>query len=76
MLSSVPVPRVVLPSMKVTIPVGIPLPADDTLAVRVIGWPYSGVVVVAFSAVVVFVKPLLTDWTTLPLLPVKLPSLP
>ncbi len=38
---SVPVPRVVLPSRKVTLPVGVPAPGATalTVAVRVTFWP-------------------------------------
>jgi hypothetical protein len=36
---SVPVPSVVLPSRKLTLPVGVPLPAEVTVAVNVTGVP-------------------------------------
>ena len=35
---SVPVPRVVEPSLKVTVPVGVPAP-ELTVAVKVTAWP-------------------------------------
>jgi hypothetical protein len=42
-LVSVPVPSVVLPSMKVTVPLGVPTPAPlaVTVAVRLTVWPYT-----------------------------------
>jgi hypothetical protein len=38
---SVPVPKVVVPSMNVTVPVGVPAPGDTaaTVAVNVTDWP-------------------------------------
>ncbi len=36
--SSVPVPRLVAPSRKATVPVGVPA-GELTVAVKVIGWP-------------------------------------
>jgi len=38
---SVPVPRVLVPSKNVTVPVGVPEPGDDTatVAVKVTLWP-------------------------------------
>src|SRR5436305_157792 len=40
LLLSVPVPSVVVPSRKVTVPVGVPLPdVAATVAVNVTGWP-------------------------------------
>ena len=62
--------------MNETVPVGVPLPAVETVAVKVTTCPYSLVASEAASAVVVFVRPLLTDWTTVPLLFVKFPSPP
>ena len=32
-------PRIVLPSLKFTVPLGVPVP-DDTVAVNVTDWPY------------------------------------
>ena len=44
LLLSVPVPRVVEPSLKVTVPVGVPAPARSgvTVAVKVTDWPNVG----------------------------------
>ena len=39
-MPSVPVPSIVAPSLKVTVPVGVP-EADVTVAVNVTGWPES-----------------------------------
>jgi hypothetical protein len=69
----VPVPRVVLPSVKVTVPVGVP-PAEETVAVKVTGWPK--VEGVREELTVVLVVVLLTVWLTLPLLVAKLVSPP
>ena len=51
-LANVPVPSVVEPSMKVTVPVGVPL-AADTVAVSVSLLPWVIDVAEAFSVVVV-----------------------
>ena len=55
---SAPVPRVVAPSLKVTVPVGVPGTLEVTLAVKVTGWPNTllsddevTVVVVALPAI-------------------------
>jgi hypothetical protein len=51
----VPVPRVVLPSLKVTVPVGVPAPGATaaTVAVNVTDWPKTdGVPDVAIDVVV------------------------
>jgi hypothetical protein len=49
------VPRVVVPSRKVTVPVGIPAPGADapTPAVRINGWPTATVFELGASASVV-----------------------
>ena len=71
---SVPVPSVVVPSMKVTVsPAG---GAGLTVAVKVtLSFSRLGLAE-ATTVVVVLVMPWLTAWTTLPLLPVKLMSPP
>jgi len=38
-LLSVPDPITVVPSLKVTVPVGVPVVEDETIAVNVTGWP-------------------------------------
>jgi hypothetical protein len=52
---SVPVPSVVLPSVKVTVPVGVPAPGELalTVAVSVTAWPKTAEVGEVLSAVVV-----------------------
>jgi hypothetical protein len=42
-LLSVPLPRVAVPSLKVTVPVGVPAVGltGDTIAVKVTDWPYT-----------------------------------
>jgi hypothetical protein len=53
---TVPVPRLVVPSRKVTVPVGVPLPVKAvTVAVSVTFWPAA--TVVADAAKVVSVEP-------------------
>src|ERR1700721_96603 len=51
---SVPVPRVVVPSRKVTVPVGVPLPVDGaTVAEKLTLWPAVGATGDRVKAVVV-----------------------
>ncbi len=52
---SVPVPRVVAPSLNVTVPVGVPTPGATTLtvAVNVTDWPKSDGLTLEIKAVVV-----------------------
>ena len=72
---NVAVPRVVVPSLKVTVPVGVPLPgaAALTVAVKVTGWPKM--VVVADEARVVVLLACPTDWINAEeVLELKLPS--
>src|ERR1043166_3464338 len=60
----VPVPKVVAPSLKVTVPVGVPLPGAGalTVAVKVTGWPDTeglteeATVVVVLAAFTVWLK--------------------
>jgi hypothetical protein len=54
-LFGVPVPRVVLPSLKVTVPVGVPAPGEGTLtvAVKVTDWPQTEGLADETTAVVV-----------------------
>jgi hypothetical protein len=54
--SSVPVPRVVAPSLNVTIPVGVPLPGEFTVtvAVNVTNWLNAEGFAPELTAVVVF----------------------
>ena len=51
----VPVPRVVAPSLNVTVPVGVPLPggAAVTVAVKVTAWPNTDGLPEAATAVLV-----------------------
>ena len=69
---SVPVPSVVEPCMKFTVPLGVPEPGDVTLtvAVNVTGWP----AVPGFDeeVTIVVVLALLTVWLKEPLLLGKL----
>src|SRR5438445_694456 len=72
-----PVPRVVAPSLKVTVPVGVPAPGATalTVAVNVTGWPNT--VGVAEEMTDVDELALLTVWVNgaaVLLLPLKLPS--
>jgi hypothetical protein len=74
---SVPIPRVVVPSLKVTVPVGVPAPGDTgaTVAVSVTDWPETP----GFAEEVTLevVAAWLTVWVMrLDVLPVKLVSLP
>jgi hypothetical protein len=69
----VPVPSVVVPSMKVTVPVGVPVPVVGvTVAVNVTDWPNTLGFVLEVSVVEVAS---FTTWeTTLEVLVVKLVS--
>ncbi len=73
----VPVPMLVAPSLKVTVPVGAPTAGETTLmvAVKVTVWPKTeGLLELA---TVVVVLPLLTVWLALgEVLPLKLLSPP
>ena len=72
---NVAVPRVVVPSLKVTVPLGVPLAgaAGLTVAVKVTGWPK--IVVVADEARAVVLLAWLTDWINAEeVLELKLPS--
>jgi hypothetical protein len=63
LLLSVPVPRVVVPSINVTVPVGVPAPGElaVTLAVNVTDWPKTE----GFGAeATLTVKAGLTFWLT------------
>jgi hypothetical protein len=53
---SIPVPSVVLPSLKVTVPVGVPDPGDTglTVAVSVTDWPKTEGFTEEVTVVVVF----------------------
>jgi hypothetical protein len=51
-LASVPVPRVVVPSRKVTLPVGVP-PDEVTAAVNVTAWPVKAGLAEDVTAVLV-----------------------
>src|SRR6516164_7164382 len=76
-LLSVPVPSVIVPSLKVTVPVGVPL-ETVTVAVKVTAWPLSdgfreGATEVKLGSLVVFSNietlllfPLATAKSTLP----------
>jgi hypothetical protein len=69
---SVPVPRIVVPSVKVTVPLGVPEPLGVTVAVNVTDWPKTELVGEATTLVVVV--PELTNSVVLPELVVKLLS--
>jgi hypothetical protein len=72
---SVPVPKVVVPSLNVTVPVGVPAPGDTgaTVAVNVTDWPKTAGFAEEVTLVVVAVW--LTVWaTTADVLAVKLVS--
>ena len=71
---NVPVPSVVVPSLKVTVPVGLPLPGATalTVAVKVTDWPNAEGF--AEEASVVVVLALLTVCETVPLLGSKVES--
>ena len=74
---SVPGPSVVVPSLNVTVPLGVPAPGAtaDTVAVRVTDWPNTDGFTDELTAVVVFAW--LTTWLSVALvLPLKLLSLP
>jgi hypothetical protein len=74
---SVPVPRVVVPSRNVTVPVGVPAPGETaaTVAVNVTLWPNTDGFREDARLVVVFA--LLTVWVRTELvLVLKLPSPP
>ena len=70
-------PRVPVPSVKVTVPVGVPEPGGFTvtLAVNVTGWPQTDGLALELRVVVVGTW-LPTAWRTLPVLVRKLPSPP
>src|SRR6266581_2818965 len=51
--SSVPVPSVVVPSLKVTVPVGVPRLWSETVAVKVTDWPNTEGFVEEVNVVVV-----------------------
>ena len=74
---SAPVPSVVVPSLKVTVPVGVPAPGATavTVAVKVTAWPNTEGLAKEASAVVV--SALFTVWVRAPEVELlKLPSLP
>ena len=76
-LESVLFPRVVEPSLKVTVPVGVPLPgaAAETVAVKVTDWPKTDGF--ADDVTVVVVASFVTVWVRTDVkLPVKLLSPP
>ena len=67
------VPRLVAPSKKVTVPVGLPIPvATETVAVNWTGAANGAGL--RLLTTTVEVVPLLTTWVRLPVLPVKLAS--
>ena len=70
--ASVPVPRIVVPSRKVTVPVAVPAGVGVTVAVNVTDWPK--VDVVGAATTLVLVAPLPTVSVVLPELVVKLLS--
>ena len=70
--SRVEVPKVVLPSLKVTVPVGVP-PLEVTAAVKVTDWLNTEGLAEELTVVVV-AKALCTVCTTLPLLEAKAKS--
>ena len=63
---SVPVPRVAVPSWKVTVPVGVPAPGvfTPTVAVNVTLWPKTEGLVAEETLVVV--ASVFTDWLRAP----------
>ncbi len=70
---SIAVPRVTVPLVKVTVPVGLgPLPL--TVAVKVTGWPDTDVLGADTTVVVLLMTLGLTTCVTIPLLLRKLPS--
>src|SRR2546428_6734734 len=76
LVDSVPIPSVVKPSLKVTVPLGLAtaaLPGELTLtvAVKVTDWPETEGLVEEATTVVV--SALLTDSLALPLLPLSVP---
>ena len=75
LLSSVPVPRVVEPSMNVTVPVGVPPPGAIALttAANVVAWPAVAGLGEALTVTVVLAL-LTVCVTTAELLPVKRPA--
>ena len=75
---SVPVPKVFAPSLKVTVPVGVPA-AEVTVAVKVTAWPKTEELTLAVTLVVVAVaaRAALTVWVKVAeVLVVKLGSPP
>jgi hypothetical protein len=58
-VDSVPVPKVVVPSLKVTVPVGFPLPGATalTVAVKVTDWPKTDGLAEEVTVVVVSALP-------------------
>ncbi len=66
LLSSEAVPRVVAPSVKVTVPVGVP-PLPFTVAAKVTGWP--NVLGFGVEANVVIAVVEVTFWVSVVLLP-------
>src|SRR5438067_9223921 len=71
---SVPRPRLVVPSKKVTMPVGVPAPLPLTVAVKVTAWPNAAGLAEVFTTVVVLLVVAVTVWITAPLLLRKLLS--
>jgi hypothetical protein len=71
---SVPWPILVVPSAKVTVPVGVPEPLPVTVAVNVTTWPKTDGLTEAATTVPVL--PLPTPWVSVPELLRKLPSPP
>ena len=70
---SIPVPMLVDPSKKVTVPVGLG-PVPLTVAVKVTAWPNTDGLDVDATIVVLLSRPVLTTCVTVPLLPKKLLS--
>jgi hypothetical protein len=70
------VAKTVLPSLKVTVPVGVTSLGETgaTVAVKVTAWPETGVLVLAVSVVVVLALLMVTDAAEAELLEVKLPA--
>ncbi len=69
---SVPWPILVVPSEKVTVPVGVPEPLPVTVAVNVTAWPKAEGLTEAATTVPVL--PLPTPWVSVPALFRKLLS--
>src|SRR5437868_11647148 len=71
---SVPVPKVAAPSLKVTVPVGVPEPGAlaVTVAVNVTDWPKTDGAGAVEDTTVVVVDVRSTSWFVVPLLVAKL----